>query len=320
MADHVPAVPSGLTGPSASLVPDANRGYLLAEDITRRAGRTYYLASRMLPAADRRAVFALYAYARMADDIVDDPGRPEVQSARLDALESGLFAAVAGGVGVVSRDEADVLAALADSVDRLGIPITTFDAFGRSMRMDLPGHPLFRNRYDTLDELAEYTYGSAAVIGLQLLPVLGADVADPDVAAGAALLGEAFQLTNFLRDVGEDAARDRIYLPRDQLSSFGVDEATLFRDATAGTASVPVRRALAHLIAINRDQYRRTGTAISALPPRTRPAICAAARSYSAILTAIEAQDHDVFARRAVVPVRRRVGHAIAALGGRSGL
>ncbi|ALG85160.1 phytoene/squalene synthase family protein [Gordonia phthalatica] len=298
---------------------DVERGYALAEGITRGTGRTYYLAARLLPIAGRRAVFALYAYARLVDDVVDEPGRPDAQAARLDALESGLFAAIAGSPAVdVSDDDADVLAALADSVRRLGIPATTFDAFGRSMRMDLPGHPLFRNRYADLDELAEYTYGSAAVIGLQLLPVLGADPTDPETAAGAALLGDAFQLTNFLRDVGEDAARDRIYLPLDHLTAFGVDEATLFDDAAAGTASPPMRRAIAHLIAVNRDQYRRTGAAITALPPRTRPAICAAARSYSAILAEIEAQDHDVFAGRAVVPVRRRIGHAIVSLSGRA--
>lgn len=299
---------------------DLERGYLLAERITRRAGRTYYLASRLLPPARRRAVFALYAYARLVDDVVDEPGLPDTQAARLDALESGLFAAISGSPAVgVCEDDADVLTALADAVRRLGIPVTSFDAFGRSMRMDLPGHRLFRNRYADLAQLAEYTYGSAAVIGLQLLPVLGADPTDAETAAGAVLLGEAFQLTNFLRDVGEDAARNRIYLPLDQLAAFGVDEAMLFGDAAAGSASTSMRRAIAHLIAVNRDQYRRAGTAIAALPPRTRPAIGAAARSYSAILAEIDAQDHDVFARRAVVPVRRRIGHAIASLSGRTG-
>ncbi|MGB3696782.1 MAG: phytoene/squalene synthase family protein [Gordonia sp. (in: high G+C Gram-positive bacteria)] len=297
---------------------DAARGYRLAQHVTRAAGRTYYLASRLLPAAGRRGVFALYAYARMADDVVDEPGTPAVQSARLDVLEAGLSAALAGAAPpAVDPDTADVLAALADTVHRFGIPTDTFAAFGRSMRMDLPGDPSFRNRYASFEELAEYTYGSAAVIGLQLLPILGADVGDEATAAGAALLGEAFQLTNFLRDVGEDAARDRIYLPADHLAAFGVDEQALMADAARRRAGEPLRHAVAHLIAVNRDQYRRTSAAIDALPRRTRPAISAAARSYSAILTEIERLDHDVFARRAVVPRRRRLGHATLALSGR---
>ncbi|MBM7367097.1 phytoene/squalene synthase family protein [Gordonia hydrophobica] len=297
---------------------DSARGYRLAEAVARRSGRTYHLAARLLPSDRRRAIHALYAYARLADDIVDDPGAPLEQAHALDAMESGLRSAVAGAsADGVSRDAADILAALAESVDRFQIPMNTFAAFNRSMRMDLPGDPLFRNRYVDFADLAEYTYGSAAVIGLQLLPVLGADVADPDVAAGAALLGDAFQLTNFLRDVGEDAARDRIYLPLRELAAFGVDEQALFHDAATHHTSEPLRRGVAHLIAVNRDQYRRTRGAIAALPPRTRPAIVAAARSYSAILVQIEAQDHDVLARRAVVPVRRRIGHAVASLSGR---
>ncbi|EGD55843.1 phytoene synthase [Gordonia neofelifaecis NRRL B-59395] len=284
----------------------------------RRAGRTYYLASRLLPADGRRAVFALYGYARTADDAVDEPGDPSVQGARLDALESGLRAASAGVSDASSNpDEADMLAALADAIRRFGIPPATFDAFGRSMRMDLPGHPMFRNRYADLAELADYVYGSAAVIGLQLVPILGADPDDDEIAAGAALLGEAFQLTNFLRDVAEDLARDRVYLPLDHLAAFGVDEENLFADAAAGSTGPRLRRAIAHVVAVNRDQYRRTIPAITALPPRTRPAICAAARSYSAILTEIEQRDYEVFGGRAVVPLRRRIGHAVVSMTGR---
>lgn len=292
---------------------DAARGYRLAEAITARSGRTYRLASSLLPKAARRAVYALYAYARLIDDIVDEPGVPADQARRMDALENGLRAALAGGVADdVTADEVDVLSALADAVARFGIDESTFTAFGRSMRMDLPGHPLFRNRYASLDELAEYTYGSAAVIGLQLLPVLGVDPSDDAAARGAALLGDAFQLTNFLRDVAEDLRRDRVYLPADQLAAFGVDDRALQDDAAAGRASRPTRRAVAHLIAINRDQYRRTAPALAALPWSTRPAIVAAASSYSAILTEIERRDCDVFADRAVVPMRRRIGHAAA--------
>lgn len=303
-------------------------GYGLARAVTARAGRTYYLASALLPAPRRRGVFALYGFARMADDIADGGGSPAAAAAALDALEAGLDAALSGTepapgspAQALTVDQWQLVAALADTLGRYAIDPATCRAFLHSMRMDIPGTPEFRNRYDTFDELGEYTYGSAAVIGLQMLGILGVAPGEvrrtPDgtvpyetVAAGAALLGEAFQLTNFLRDIGEDLDRDRIYLPAAETALFGVDEDLLRADAARKRTSAPLRRALAHLISINRDQYRRTATAVAALPLRTRPAIAAAARSYAGILTEIEDAGYDVFARRAVVPVRRRLLHA----------
>ncbi|MCK0440971.1 phytoene/squalene synthase family protein [Gordonia alkaliphila] len=286
-------------------------GYAQARTITARAGRTYYLASGLLPAHRRRGVFALYAFARIADDIVDGDREPTAATAALDALADGLAAALDG------RARDPLLAALADTVAAFDIDPATFDAFLHSMRMDLPGAPEFRNRYATMTALAEYTYGSAAVIGLQMLPILGVERDRGDyteVAAGAALLGEAFQLTNFLRDVAEDLDRDRIYLPADELAAFGVDEDSLRAARRRGVPDGPLCRALAHLIAINRDQYRRTAPAVAALPTRTRPAIAAAARSYGDILTEIEGSGYDVLSRRAVVPTGRRLRHAGRAL------
>ncbi len=292
---------------------DAGRGFELARAITAHAGRTYHLASLLLPVHRRRAVHALYAYARLVDDAVDTDLSPREAEARTELLEAGLHAARAGGPPPdgLTPDDADILAALAVAVHDNDIPMTTFDAFGHSMRMDLPGSAVFKNRYATFDELSEYTYGSAAVIGLQLVPVLDAD---PALADGAALLGEAFQLTNFIRDVAEDLRRDRVYLPTTELAAFGVDEELLFADLRRGVASSELRRATAHLIAVNRAQYRRTAPAIAGLPAATRPAIAAAARSYSDILRVIEDADHDVIAARAVVPKTRRLGHAAASL------
>lgn len=252
------------------------------------------------------------------DDAVDG-GLPAPQAAaRVDALEAGLFAALAessgpaspSGPASLSDTDADVLAALAVAVDENHIDPDTFGAFLRSMRMDVPGTDEFRSRYRTFDELAEYTYGSAAVIGIQLVPVLGADRA---LADGAALLGEAFQLTNFLRDVAEDLRRDRIYLPSTELDAFGVDEQALLADLERGATSRPLRRALAHLIAVNRDQYRRAAPSVDALPGSARPAIIAAARSYGDILHVIEDSGYDVMSTRAVVPARRRMAHLAAA-------
>ncbi|MCF8589304.1 phytoene/squalene synthase family protein [Gordonia liuliyuniae] len=292
---------------------DAARGFAIARTVTSNAGRTYYLASRLLPARRRRAVHALYAFARIVDDAVDGERPAPAAADRVDLLEAGLAAALAGSPApdLLRGDDADILAALAEAVHDNGIGVDTFEAFIRSMRMDIPGTDVFRNRYRTFDELADYTCGSAGVIGLQLVPILGADTA---LADGAALLGEAFQLTNFLRDVAEDLRRDRIYLPLDELAAFGVDEASLHTDLARGSASRPLRRAVAHLIAVNRDQYRRATPFVARLPGASRPAITAAARSYGDILRVIEETGHDVVAARAVVPTRTRIGHAIAAL------
>ncbi len=309
----------------------AARGYALARSMTASAGRTYYSASALLPAAHRQGVFALYGFARMTDDIVDAPGGdPAAQVSALDAVTAGLDAVLhrrATNSGrpapaeparppapALSSEQESLLAALADTVNRFGIDPATFGAFLHSMRMDLPGTAEFRNRYATLAQLAEYTYGSAAVIGRQMLPILGVPAARADfgeIAAGAELLGEAFQLTNFLRDVGEDLDRDRIYLPLSELAAFDVDEERLRADRARRRTGRALRRALKHLIALNRDQYRRTTPAIAALPRRSRPAIAAAARSYSDILAEIEGSDYQIFARRAVVPGRRRLRHAL---------
>ncbi|MBB4136910.1 squalene/phytoene synthase family protein [Gordonia humi] len=297
---------------------DPARGFAAAREITADAGRTYYLASLLLPGPRRRAVHALYAFARLVDDAVDGGLGPVAAAARVDALDAGLSAVLSGTAPppALSSRDVDLLSALGVAVDENRVPIHTFDAFLTSMRMDVPGTPTFRCRYRTFAELSEYTYGSAAVIGVQLIPVLGAD---PSLADGAALLGEAFQLTNFLRDVAEDLHRDRIYLPLDELAAFGVDEAVLRADLERGATSPALRRALAHLIAVNRDQYRRTLPAIAGLPRTTRPAISAAARSYGDILRAIEDVDHDVMRIRAVVPRRTRLAHAAGALLHRTG-
>jgi len=304
----------------------ADRGYRVAESLSAIHGRTYHLASRLLPAPQRRAVHALYGFARTADDIVDLPVvGPDDRLARLDALFAGLDATRSGGPIEIDRsggpidvrlppDTVALLAAVADASQRFGLTPGQFAAFHHSMRMDLPAAPEFTDRYRDMAHLREYTRGSAAVIGEMLVPLLGADATRPDTLAHAGALGEAFQLTNFLRDVGEDLDRNRIYLPADELAAFGVDEAGLRACRERGRVSPPARRAIAHLVAVNRDWYRRADAGIEDLPRRTRPAIRAAARAYADILRVIEERGYDVFAGRAVVPARTRVRHAVAAL------
>lgn len=374
-------------------------------------GRTYYLATRLLSAEQRPAVHALYAFARMVDDIVDGPGLRDAPAAVLDSVEFALrtswspstaplpFAppqpsatvpAESPGLGTTPpfdsprstatapldslwsstttplhppRPDATVPAerpglstappfdsprsgptrlldparpsatnpldppglaalpagfdeialALTDTVTRFAIDPRHFWTFLDSMRMDAPDSPLFRNRYPTMAALDEYMRGSAAAIGLQLLPVLGTVVPRAAAEPAAAALGNAFQLTNFLRDIGEDLDRDRIYLPADELAAFGVDEELLVYCHRTRSTDRRVRRALAHLIAVNRDLYRRAHPGIELLSPRVRPGIRTAATVYAAILDRIEDSGYHVFARRAVVPGPRRLQLAAAA-------
>lgn len=211
--------------------------------------------------------------------------------------------------------DAPVLAALVDTVARYRIAPEHFRVFLDAMRMDVPGSPLFRNRYADMGELREYMRGSAAAIGLQLLPILGTVVPVAEAEPAAAALGEAFQLTNFLRDVAEDLDRGRIYLPGDELAAFGVDADLLAHCRRTGRTDPRVRRALAHLIATNRAVYRTAAPGIDLLRPRVRPAIRTAAVLYGGILDEIERHDYAVFDRRATVPTARRLRVVVTELG-----
>ena len=262
-------------------------------------GKTFFLATMLLPADRRPAVHALYGFARLADEVVDNPGSsPAVE---LDELARQLKLALAGA------PEHPVLAALADTVRRYCIEHTLFEEFLTSMRMDLD-----QCEYGSYAELRTYMRGSAEVIGLQMLPVLG--VVDDGAEPYAAALGEAFQLTNFLRDVAEDLDRGRVYLPADELAAFGVDRALLEWCRQSGGRDRRVRAALAHLAARTRAVYRHAAHGIPLLAPSARPCVSVAFTLYQGILDQLARRDYDVFGHRAVVPTSRRLAVALPGL------
>ncbi|QCQ91517.1 phytoene/squalene synthase family protein [Rhodococcus sp. SGAir0479] len=298
---------------------DLTPSYRRCRELAARHGRTYFLATRLLPAERRPAVHALYGFARVVDDIVDTDtdtaeGGAVDRAAALDVVEQQLAAALAGRA-VDDSYAGPVLPALADTIRRYDIPVEYFRAFLESMRMDVPGTPGYRATYPDLATLRHYMYGSAAVIGLQMLPVLGTSVPTGDAAPCAAALGEAFQLTNFLRDVGEDLDRGRVYLPADELAAFGVDADLLRYGRRTGTVDPRVRRALAHLVALTRSVYRRAEPGLDMLAPRARPGIRVAFVLYGDILDEIERYDFRILDRRATVPRRRRLAVALPLLG-----
>jgi phytoene synthase len=264
-------------------------------------GRTFYLSTLLLPAEKRPAVHALYAFARRADEIVDvfDASlTPADRERRLTAWADGLRRGT-------SSDP--VFPAVHDTIVRYGIALQHFEDFLTAMRMDLT-----TTEYATWEDLCDYMHGSAAVIGLQMLPVLGAvDGMATAAAPYAADLGRAFQLTNFIRDIGEDLRRGRIYLPKEDLAAFAVSR----DDLEHGIVDGKVRRLLAFEVARAREIYRSAEPGIRLLDPTSRDCIRTAYRLYSAILDEVEAADYRVLNQRVSVDVGHRASVAIPALG-----
>ncbi len=257
-------------------------------------GKTYYLATLLLPAKKRPPVHALYGFARYADEIVDDLASTLSEEEKAHELRTW-------GAGVLAdlrRGESNDLIgrALVDTVNTYSIPLEYFEAFMKSMEMDLTV-----TRYNNYDELMTYVYGSAVVIGLEMLPILG--YSDPRAIEAATALGTAFQLANFIRDIGEDIDRGRIYMPLDELARFGVSEEMLLRrDLTP-----EIVEAIKFQIARVRDLQERAEAGIQYLDPISRPCIRAASELYCGIVDEIEANGYDIFNKRATTSSLRRL-------------
>jgi 15-cis-phytoene synthase len=266
-------------------------------------GRTYYLATLLLPPAKRPYVHALYGFARYADEIVDDLDSTLTAQQKADRLvgwgEQFLAGVRAGG------SDHPISRAVVDTVRRWEIPLSLFEDFLASMRMDLTV-----TGYRTYDDLMGYVWGSAAVIGLQMVPVLEPTGPRAIAEPYAIDLGVAFQLSNFIRDVGEDLRRGRVYLPGEDLDLFGVDRERLARGVVDGR----VRRLLAFEIARTRELYRAAEPGVRLLHPTSRDCILTAIRLYGGILDEVERADYRVLDRRVSVGPARRALVAVPGL------
>ncbi|MDQ1603003.1 MAG: 15-cis-phytoene synthase [Actinomycetota bacterium] len=268
-------------------------------------GRTYYLATMLLPPAKRPYVHALYAFARYADELVDDPAGPDGPG--LDRFADRFLADLADGPTPGTHP---VVRAAIHTARTWDIPTEHFAAFLTTMRMDL-----HVTEYATYADLESYMHGSAAVIGLQMLPILEpADLADPDVRSSAQALGRAFQLSNFIRDVGEDLDRGRIYLPQEDLDKFGVSRADLEHGRRTGAVDDSVRDLLQHEIARARDLYCRAEPGIDLVHPSSRHCLRTALTLYAGILEAVERSGFRVLDRRVAVPLTTRARVALPAV------
>lgn len=245
--------------------------------LLRRHGTTYWWGTLLLPRVQARDVAAIYAVCRVADDLVDEQPDPDRARTDLFAYRDAFYAAWDGA------SEADeVLAAASEVVQRRGIPRHCFDRFFGAMALDLT-----RTSWASWADLRDgYMEGSAAVIGELMVPVL-----EPTSQAAfepARSLGLAFQLTNFIRDVGEDLDRGRVYLPADELAAHGADP--WLRRVTPQWRSF-----LAAQIARNRELYEAARPGIALLPGASARCVAAAHGLYAQILDQIEAADYDVF-------------------------
>ncbi|GDX31525.1 phytoene synthase [Actinomycetes bacterium] len=280
--------------------PDLRASYELCRQLNAAHGKTYYLATLLLPPGKRPYVHALYGFARYADEIVDDLASTLTELQKADWLMHW---------GQAFLDDLDkgqstdpVCRAVIDTVQRWDIPKSHFEAFLDSMKMDLT-----ITHYQTFADLYEYVYGSAAVIGLQMVPIL--EPTSPAAAEKAKDLGVAFQLANFVRDVGEDLDRGRIYLPLDDLAKFGVTRDQL----QARVATPAIKNALRYQIDRVKELEERSRPGIKMLHPSSQDCIEAARVLYCGIVDEVERIDYEVFAKRASVPITRRLSVAAPA-------
>ena len=257
-------------------------------------GKTYYLATLLLPKAKRPFVHALYGFARYADEIVDDLASTLSEEEKAAELKTWGDKVLAGLKSGESSDQ--VGRALIDTVTRFDIPHEHFVAFLHSMTMDLTV-----TEYANYEALMEYVYGSAAVIGLEMVPILGA--LSEAAYEPAEKLGVAFQLANFIRDVGEDLDRGRVYLPQDELAQFGVDREML----EARKLTPQIVAALKFQIERVRQLQREATPGILQLEPSSRPCIEAASELYCGIVDEVEAIGYDIFNKRAKTSTARRM-------------
>lgn len=280
--------------------PELRASYEECKRLNSLHGKTYYLATLLLPAAKRPFVHALYGFARYADEIVDDLASTLSAQEKAEVLRNWSSEVLRG---LETGNSSDLVGrALIDTVKRFDIPHQHFVDFLHSMEMDLTV-----TEYQSFEDLYEYVYGSAAVIGLQMVPILGGDTVNSLKAAKD--LGVAFQLANFIRDVGEDLERGRVYLPLQELAEHGVTRQML----EARKLTPEIISALKFQIARVRQLQKDAEPGIALLDKTSQPCIRAASELYCGIVDEVEKIGYDIFNKRAKTSTARRARVALAA-------
>ncbi len=281
---------------------DLEEAYESCRQETAQWAKTFYLGTMLLPPAKRRAIWAIYVWCRRTDELMDSAQAQtlsaEVLLERLDAWEERTRALFAGhAVDGLDR-------VMLDTIERFPQPLQAYLDMIEGQRMDV-----LRDRYASFSDLQLYCYRVAGTVGLMTQEVMGVDAAytsapwseRPDTSEAAVALGIANQLTNILRDVGEDRGRGRIYLPQEDLDRFSYSEA----DLMAGRLNENWQALMRFQLERARDWFNRSEAGVRWLAPDARWPVWASLRLYRGILDVIERLDYDVFNHRAFVP---RVG------------
>ena len=280
-----------------------NRSYSLCEAISRKQAGNFYPAFRVLPAHQRRAMCALYAFLRIADDVADEPGDIATKRSALRQWRTGLEESFH------AQYTHPIYPALHHTVQQFAIPKEYLTAALDGVEMDLTAQT-----YTTFADLRRYCFHVASVVGLSCIHIWG--FANERAKEFAEQAGIAFQLTNILRDLGEDAGRGRIYLPADELAQFDYDDARL----TSGQCDEQFRALMRFQIDRARQYYETSWQLVPMLSPAGRAVFLVMARTYRSLLDVIERQNYDVFTQRARVSCWRKMFFAVRALPVRYGM
>jgi 15-cis-phytoene synthase len=289
--------------PIVTMLTSTEESYELCRQITAEFGKTFYLATLLMSVPKRRAIWAIYAWCRNIDELVDGAEAVGTTPATLDLWETRLEGMFRG----IPTDNYDV--ALVDTINRFpDLQIQPFRDMVAGQRMDL-----YKNRYESFEELSLYCYRVAGTVGMMSNAVVGVDLSQftspwncdkiSIPAEEAVALGIAKQLTNILRDVGEDAERGRIYLPLDELALFNYSEQDLMNKVVNDNW----RELMRFQIQRARKYYKQAERGIGRLSPDVRWPVWAALLLYQQILDSIERNDYDVFNRRAYVSTPKKL-------------
>jgi len=270
---------------------DIRYGFIIAENITRKYSKTFYLASKFLPRDKRYALYTIYAICRISDDAVDT-NTDNYRTKSLEKIKENINLAYTD-----NKTDQKLIDAFRIIVQTYSIPKDYFDTFIEGMYMDI-----YKNRYENFNELYVYCCKVAGVVGLMTIKVLGCR--DKEAEKYAVDLGIAIQLTNIIRDIKEDFSRGRIYLPKDEMEKFGVSE----NDIVRGILNNNLMELIKFQIKRAEQYYDDTTQGIPMILDRTsRITICLMKEIYAAILDSVEKNKYDVFSKRAYVPMHKKI-------------
>ncbi|TFD99264.1 phytoene/squalene synthase family protein [Jeotgalibacillus salarius] len=264
------------------------KAYKECEKVIKIHSKTFYRAFSMLPSKERNAVWAIYSFCRTVDDIVDESDNPEEELAQFEE-EFDRFLSGA------ELNEANWIA-LSDVFKRYDMNVQAFKDMVKGQKMDLA-----HKTYETTDDVLEYSYHVASTVGLMLLPVLAPEN-EKALRDSAVKLGYAMQITNILRDVGEDLDRQRVYLPAEVMSRHGYDESLLL-EKQGGQAFIDTWEEMASMA---EGYYDEAMKSLYLYPPSSRIPVKGAAILYRAILDQVRKNNYNVFSEKNYVPVNEK--------------